>query len=65
MVPERFRWLIGINPMYPFIELYHQVLLRHRPALGLAAAAVILAALSLLAGAFFFHRARRAFADVL
>jgi hypothetical protein len=39
MVPERFRWLIGINPMYPFIELYHQVLLRHRPAPGLAAAA--------------------------
>lgn len=65
MVPERYRWLLYCNPMYPFIELYHQVLLRQCFVPLLACYALFMAFISLIAGACFFSRARRAFADVL
>ena len=65
MVPERYRWLLYCNPMYPFIELYHLVLLQQRFAPLLALYGLLLALISLLAGTTFFCRARHAFADVL
>jgi len=65
MVPERYRWLLYCNPMYPFIELYHQVLLQQSFVPLLALYALLLAFISLFAGTAFFYRARRAFADVL
>jgi lipopolysaccharide transport system permease protein len=65
MVPETYRWMIQLNPMYPFVELYRQVLLQGAlpwPMLGYAVGVSTV----LLAGAvLFFERSKYAFADVL
>ncbi len=66
MVPEGFRALILWNPMYPFIELYRQVLLRDDGVSGgLLLAILLLAGLSYLLGGWFFMRIKHAFGDVL
>ncbi len=65
MVPDKLRWFIKLNPMYPFVELYHQVLLFHDLPLPMLGCVMGLAVLSFLGGAFFFERSKRAFADVL
>jgi lipopolysaccharide transport system permease protein len=65
MVPEKLRWFIKINPMYPFIELYHQTLLHHFISFEMLAYAVSLALLCFLGSAVFFERSKYAFADVL
>jgi len=65
MVPEKLRWIIKLNPLTPFIELYHQVLLSQSITWGLFGQGTGLAVLSFLAGILFFGRSKRAFADVL
>ncbi|MBL7177922.1 MAG: ABC transporter permease [Desulfobacteraceae bacterium] len=65
MVPEKFRWMIKFNPMYPFIELYHQVLLQHTISWGMLGCTMSLATLFLVGGVLFFERAKYGFADVL
>jgi lipopolysaccharide transport system permease protein len=65
MVPEKLRWVINLNPMYPFVELYHQVLLFHTLSLSLLGSVMGLAVISFLGGALFFNRSKHAFADVL
>ena len=65
MVPEKLLWVIKLNPMYPFVELYHQVLLFHTLSLPLLGSVMGLAVISFLGGALFFNRSKHAFADVL
>jgi len=65
LVPEKFRWVIKLNPMYPFIELYHQVLLQHSIPWELFGYVTVLAATCFILGVLFFGRSKRAFADVL
>ncbi|MBW1781815.1 MAG: ABC transporter permease [Deltaproteobacteria bacterium] len=65
MVPEAFRWIITLNPMYPFIELYHNVLLQNTISWGMLGCVIGLAGAFFVAGAVFFGRAKYAFADVL
>jgi len=65
MVPESLRFLIEINPVNPFIELYHQVLLRHVISYELFGQAVGFAMISFIAGVWFYNKSRNAFADVL
>lgn len=66
IIPERFRFALAANPMYPIIEAYHRVLLYgERPdllsLLPIAALAVAALVLSLIA----FRRAGDDMADVL
>ncbi len=65
MVPEKLRWVIKINPMYPFIDLYHQVLLHHYISFGMLAYVTGLALLCFVGSVIFFERSKHAFADVL
>jgi lipopolysaccharide transport system permease protein len=65
MVPETYRWLITLNPMYPFIDLYHQVLLEGSVSYAMLGCATGLATLILVVGILFFERSKYAFADVL
>lgn len=65
MVPEPLRFYIQINPVHPFIELYHQVLLRHVISFELLGQAAGFAMISLIAGIWFYNKSRNAFADVL
>jgi lipopolysaccharide transport system permease protein len=64
-VPEKMRWVIKLNPMYPFIELYHQVLLHHFISFPMLAYAFGLTLLCFLGSVLFFERSKYAFADVL
>ena len=65
MVPEKVRWMFKVNPMYPFIELYHQILLQGSVLWGMLGYAAALAALFIVGGILFFERSKYAFADVL
>ena len=65
MVPESIQWILYLNPMCPYIELYHQVLLRKSVSWPMLANCLALAVISFLIGTAFFGKSRRAFADVL
>jgi len=65
MLSERLRMLMRLNPMFSFIELYHEVLLRHRLPMDLLGMAAGFAVMSFLIGAWFYGKSRNAFADVL
>ncbi len=65
MVPEKMRWVIKLNPMYPFIELYHQVLLHHFISFTVLAYALGLTLCCFVGSVIFFERSKYAFADVL
>jgi lipopolysaccharide transport system permease protein len=65
MVPENYRWMITLNPMYPFIELYRRILLQHILSWDMLGFAAVLAVVVLVGSLFFFSRAKYAFADVL
>ncbi len=65
MVPESLRFFIYINPLNPFIELYHQVLLQHVISYPLIGQATGFAMISFIAGVWFYKKSRNAFADVL
>lgn len=65
MVPGKLRWVVKLNPMYPFVELYHQVLLFHDLPLPMLGCAGGLAVFAFVGGVLFFARSKHAFADVL
>jgi lipopolysaccharide transport system permease protein len=65
MVPESLRFFMEINPVNPFIELYHQVLLQHVISVDLLGRALGFAMISFIAGVWFYNKSRNAFADVL
>ena len=54
MVPGKFQWIIKLNPMYPFVELYHQILVRHSISWSMLVCATGLALLSFISGCFVF-----------
>jgi lipopolysaccharide transport system permease protein len=65
MVPESLQIFIKINPVIPFIELYHQCLLQHVFSFPLLGQAIGFAMVSFLSGVWFYNKSRNAFADVL
>ncbi len=65
MLSDKLRMLMRINPMFSFIELYHEVLLRHHLSADLFYMAVGYSVISFLLGAWFYGKTRQAFADVL
>lgn len=66
MVPERFRWLFGLNPMYYVVEAYREIVLEQRlPVLPHLAALAAAAIPAFVAGYWFFSRSKHAFVDVL
>jgi len=65
MVPEQIQWILYLNPMCLFIELYHQVLLSQIIPWGMLLNCFLLAVFMFIGGAGFFGKSRNAFADVL
>jgi lipopolysaccharide transport system permease protein len=70
LIPERFRWLLGLNPMTGVVEGFRWALLgRHladaQPPGELFAISVAIALLVLASGAIFFRRTERTFADII
>jgi len=66
IIPENFRYLMNLNPMYPIVSAYHEILLYNKtPELyGLAVISVISVAILLLS-LFLFRRASAEMMDVL
>jgi lipopolysaccharide transport system permease protein len=65
MVPEQYRWAYMLNPMTPVITTFRAVLLGTTPIpWGSLAGAFVVSAALLLAGARYFRRTERVFADV-
>lgn len=66
LLPERFRWLLALNPVGGTVEALRAALLGHRPlpwtALGTSAAVT---AVIFTGGLFYFRRVERSFADVI
>jgi lipopolysaccharide transport system permease protein len=65
MVPERYRLILTINPMYPFIELYHMILLQHQISWFLFGYAAVVAIFLFVTSIIFFDHVKTSFADVL
>ncbi len=66
MVPQKYQWLLALNPMGGVIEAYRASLLGHMPInwflLGLSTVVIIILFLS---GLYYFRRMEKTFADVI
>jgi lipopolysaccharide transport system permease protein len=66
VVPERWRWVLVLNPMASVIEGFRWALLGSgdRPGAALVVS-VVLVLLLLLAGLYYFRRMEKTFADIV
>jgi lipopolysaccharide transport system permease protein len=70
LIPERFRWLLGLNPMTGVVEGFRWALLGSQ-ASGVQAPgllfgiSVVLTLIILVGGAMFFRRTEKTFADII
>jgi len=66
ILPEKFRWILSLNPMAGVIEAHRACILSHQPinwqslAISLAMTLFIF-----ISGAFYFRRMERSFADII
>ncbi len=66
MVPERFRWLLVLNPLYYLVDAYRALVLEQRlPAVAHVAVLAGMALVAFVAGHWVFQRAKPAFVDVI
>jgi lipopolysaccharide transport system permease protein/teichoic acid transport system permease protein len=68
MVPEKYRWILQLNPLAYVVEGYRKSLLHHQPAwtdVEGGACYWLAAAVMFTAGAYVFRRLKPEFADVL
>ncbi len=65
MIPARYADWIKINPMYPFITLFQEILLKHQVSWLLLATSSGLAIVSFAGGSLFFYKLKHSFSDVL
>lgn len=70
LIPERFRWLLNLNPMTGVVEGFRWALLGPEAvgdylSLPLLAISIAMALAVLISGAIFFRRTERTFADVI
>jgi len=65
-IPERFQWLMALNPLTGIIESCRASLLpTHHVDWGLFGISVVVTLILFVLGAVYFHRTQRAFADVV
>jgi lipopolysaccharide transport system permease protein len=66
IIPESYRDLLALNPLYPIVEAYHQVLVYNAPPETLPIGVIFLAsALILLIGLMVFRRSQSGLMDAL
>lgn len=65
MVPESYLMLYNLNPMIPFIENFHSILLIGVVPINDLILSFVLSSLSFILGGYFFMRMRNAFYDVV
>jgi lipopolysaccharide transport system permease protein len=65
LVPERYRFLLALNPVAGYVDAFRWCLYGTVPSPGLIAASLVATALLFFGGAFFYARAQGRFADVI
>jgi lipopolysaccharide transport system permease protein len=65
LIPERFWFLLGLNPMTGVVEGFRWALLGNQPPGELLVALIGIALCVLITGAIFFRRTERTFADII
>lgn len=65
LIPERYRWLLGLNPMTGVVEGFRWALLGQAPPDRLFILSVAITAVVLITGLIFFRRTERTFADIV
>ena len=69
LIPERYRWLLALNPMTGVVEAFRWALLggvmEAEPPGALFAVSVVISLVVLVSGAVFFRSTERTFADVI
>lgn len=65
LIPEQYRWLLGLNPMTGVVEGFRWALLGTDPPGPLFALSTVITTLVLISGLFFFRRTERTFADIV
>lgn len=65
LIPERFRWVLGLNPMTGVVEGFRWTLLRQQPPGDLFALSVCISVIVLVTGVVYFQRTERQFADII
>lgn len=65
LIPERYRWLLGLNPMTSVVEGFRWALLGQAPPGRLFALSIAITIVVLLTGLVFFRRTERTFADIV
>jgi lipopolysaccharide transport system permease protein len=65
LVPEKYRMLYGLNPMAGVIEGFRWALLGTEPPSSMILVSVLMVALILISGAYYFKRMEKTFADVV
>ena len=65
LIPERFRFLLGLNPMTGVVEGFRWALLGQAPPGNLFFLSVLISLAVLVSGAAYFRRTERTFADIV
>ncbi len=65
LVPERWRWVVALNPMAGIVDAFRAAILGRRVDELLLAEAVVTVVLVLVTGLKFFHSVERSFADTV
>jgi lipopolysaccharide transport system permease protein len=66
MIPEKFRWLVAINPLSGLIEAFRYALVPSRAIeWGLLWFSMAVTAVLFVAGVAYFKSAEKAFADIV
>ncbi|SLM29957.1 ABC-2 type transporter [Desulfamplus magnetovallimortis] len=65
MVPENLRFMLYVNPMFGFVDIVRDILLKHTLDFLLLIQMGAISIVVYLAGAWFFMKSRNAFGDVL
>lgn len=65
LIPERLRWLLGLNPMTGVVEGFRWALLNQPPPGGLFVLSVMISVVVLITGMIFFRQTERTFADII
>lgn len=66
MIPQKYRWILSLNPMGGIIEAFRASVLGHQPVnWSLLAISSVIAALIFISGLLYFRKVERSFADVI
>ena len=65
IIPQQYRWLLGLNPMTGVVEGFRWALLGTPPPGQLFTLSLVISLLVLVSGLYFFRRTERTFADIV